>query len=46
MIRCVRLSRRARKQLAGVPRHIKDKLVIWVMAITLDGLEQTRKSPA
>jgi len=45
MIRRVEISRRAEKQLRKLPRHIVDKLAIWVAAVEFDGLEEARKSP-
>ena len=45
MIRHVRLSQRAQKQLQCVPRHIATKLKEWVNAVEHDGLQPTRTVP-
>jgi len=45
MIQRVELSKRARKDLARVPRHIAIKLDYWIAAVEKDGLEQVRKVP-
>ena len=45
MIRSVRLSKRAAKQLRKVPFYISDSLDTWVAAVRADGLEQVRKIP-
>jgi proteic killer suppression protein len=43
MIHRVELSRRARKQLRRVPRHIIENLAAWVDDVEDCGLEETRK---
>jgi proteic killer suppression protein len=45
MIRSVQLSDRALKDLRKVPEHIRIKLLAWVDAIELRGLEEVRKVP-
>jgi proteic killer suppression protein len=46
MIKTVRLSSRARKDLAKVPVHIVRKLSAWVSAVEQSGLESVRKVPS
>jgi proteic killer suppression protein len=37
------LSKRAAKDLEKVPSNIKDKLLLWIDTVKLDGVEKTRK---
>jgi proteic killer suppression protein len=39
------LSSRARKDLAGVPRHIRRKMTAWIDSVERTGLESVRKLP-
>ncbi len=43
MIKSVRLTRKAQKDLAKVPQFIFDKFTFWVNAINQVGLEKTKK---
>jgi proteic killer suppression protein len=45
MIFKVAITRLAQKQLRKVPQHVKDNLMIWVIAVEHDGLEEVRKAP-
>jgi proteic killer suppression protein len=45
MIRSVILSKRAKKDLLKVPKHIAQKLMTWVESVEADSLEATRKIP-
>jgi len=45
VIRSVRLSRRAEKDLERVPDHIAFKLRGWIDAIEYEGLERVRRIP-
>jgi toxin HigB-1 len=45
MILGVELSKRARKQLQTVPRHIVENLAAWVDDVEERGLEEVRKIP-
>ena len=45
MILRVEITKLAEKQLRKMPQHIKDNLIIWVLAIEQDGLEEVRKVP-
>lgn len=45
VIRSVRLSRRAEKDLERVPGHIASKLLGWIDAIEYEGLERVRRIP-
>ena len=45
MIFRVEITKLAEKQLRKMPQHIKDNLIIWVMAVEQDGLEEVRKVP-
>lgn len=45
MIREVRISRNAEKQLRKVPLHVAEKLQVWVELVSTDGLEEVRKIP-
>lgn len=45
MITRVRLSRRAQKELASVPRHVAIKLGAWAADAAVRGLEDVRKLP-
>ncbi len=44
MIRRVALSKRVRKQLKKVPRHIVENLAAWVDDVENRGLEEARKT--
>jgi proteic killer suppression protein len=39
------LTSRARKDLARVPRHIANKLDVWIDSVERQGLEMVRKLP-
>ena len=43
MIREVRLSKRAKKDLKGIPRNIVRKLGNWIREVEIVGLEEVRK---
>jgi len=43
MIRRVELSKRTRKQLQRMPRHIVENLAAWVDDVETRGLEEVRK---
>ena len=45
MIRLVKFSTKAKKQLAKLPEHVLNKLETWVRAVELDGLEAVRFVP-
>jgi proteic killer suppression protein len=45
VIKDVRISRVAEKQLRKVPRHVADKLLAWVQLVEHDGVEEARKVP-
>lgn len=45
MIKRVHLSRRVRKQLQKVPRHIVENLAAWVDDVETRGLEAARRTP-
>ena len=45
VIRTVRLSRRAEKDLTRVPGHIGLKLQAWIESVQCDGLEVVRRIP-
>ena len=45
VIRSVRLSRRAEKDLERVPGHIALKLQGWIDAVEYEGLEEVRRIP-
>lgn len=45
VIRRIRLSRLAQKQLRKLPRHIVLKLQTWVEIVEFEGLENARKIP-
>lgn len=45
VIHRVYLSRRARKNLLQVPRHIANKLDVWIDSVERQGLEMVRKVP-
>jgi proteic killer suppression protein len=45
VIRTVVLSDGAAKDLRNVPSFIRDKLLTWVSAVELSGLEEVRKTP-
>ena len=44
-IRCVRLGKRAEKQLRRVPAHIRAHLFAWINIVETDGLETARRVP-
>lgn len=43
MVRTVRLSRRAQKDLRLAPPHVKSKLKAWTNAVRREGLDEVRK---
>ena len=45
LIRSVRLSRRAEKDLERVPGHIANNVLEWIDAVAHDGLEAVRRVP-
>ena len=45
MIRRVRLSRRAQRDLVSVPRHVAIKLWAWAADVEARGLDEVRKVP-
>ena len=45
MIRDIRITKQAQKDLLLVPRRIHDKLLSWVASVEEQGLEETRKRP-
>ena len=45
LIRCVRIARRAEKQLRTVPAHIRNALRVWIATVEVDGLEVVRRTP-
>jgi proteic killer suppression protein len=45
VIRRVAITKRARKQLAMAPVHIRQNLMVRVAAIELEGLGEVRKAP-
>jgi toxin HigB-1 len=45
MIRTVALSRKAQKQLDKAPQQVNAKMLAWMDAVELDGLEEVRKIP-
>ena len=45
MIRDVRLSRLAQKQLVKMHQHVVSKLKAWIDAVEVEGLEEVRKIP-
>lgn len=45
MIHQVELTPRAKKQIKRLPCRVVDKLLAWVEAVQLKGLEEVRKSP-
>lgn len=45
MIRKVVITRRAERDLHRVPRHVAEKLGIWIEAVEADGLEEVRRIP-
>lgn len=44
-IRCVRLAKRAEKQLGRVPPHIREQLAYWIATVETAGLELARRIP-
>jgi toxin HigB-1 len=46
MIRRVRLSRRAQRDLGSVPRHVAIKLWAWAADVEARGLDEVRKVPS
>jgi len=45
MIRTVVLTRRAQKQLDRAPQQVNAKMLAWMDAVELDGLEEVRRIP-
>ena len=45
MVRAVRLSRRAQKELRLAPPQVRGKLKVWINGVSKDGLEEMRKIP-
>jgi proteic killer suppression protein len=45
MICRVKLTRRARKQILKLPGQVQTKLWTWVDLVTVEGLDEVRKSP-
>ena len=45
MINRVIIASQAQKALRRIPRHIVDKLFVWVNSVKLRGLEEVRKLP-
>jgi proteic killer suppression protein len=45
MIRRVKLTRRARKQVLKLPTHVQRKLLTWSTTISRLGVEEVRKVP-
>lgn len=45
MVRHVELSKRARKEISQLPRHVVVKLLAWVSWVENRGLEEVRKVP-
>jgi len=45
MLRTVRLSKRAQKDLRFAPPQVRSKLKAWVNGVRTDGLEEVRKIP-
>jgi proteic killer suppression protein len=45
MIRRVRVTRRAKKQVLKLPGQVQTKLWTWVDLVTVTGLEEVRKIP-
>jgi len=45
VIKCVVISKQAKKDLRKVPSHIADKLQVWIESVELIGLEEVRKRP-
>ena len=45
MIKRIKISTFALKQMRKVPRHIVDKLLAWVRFVEQEGLEEARKIP-
>lgn len=45
MICDVELGRRAAKQIERVPRYVAQKLLEWVRAVEVEGLDEVRKLP-
>lgn len=43
MVRTVRLSQRAQKDLRLAPPHVRSKLKTWTNAVRKDGLDEVRK---
>jgi proteic killer suppression protein len=44
-INAVRLSKRAKRDLDAIPKHIVIKLMAWVASVEDSGLSQTRRIP-
>ena len=45
MVRAVRLSQRAQKELRLAPPQVRSKLKVWINGVSKDGLEEMRKIP-
>ncbi len=45
MIHDVRIRSDVWKQLERVPKHVAEKLTVWIEAVESDGLEEVRKKP-
>jgi proteic killer suppression protein len=45
LIRAVRLSQRAQRDLRLAPPHVRRKLTTWIEGVSKDGLENVRKIP-
>ena len=43
LIRAVRMSRRAQRDLRLAPPHVRRKLKAWIESVSKDGLEDVRK---
>lgn len=45
MIRKIELSREVERALGKIPQHVSRKLLAWVGAVEVDGLEEVRRIP-
>ena len=45
MLHDVKLTRRAERQLTRLPQHVARKLLEWMDAVEVDGLETVRRVP-
>ena len=45
MVREVRISKTAEKQLRKVPRYVAEKLQLWALLVVAEGLAEARKVP-